>query len=457
MWGKGRQCNFTCPGIKTRNLKQNNSDQNYEILVIGFTIFFVFLVIRIIKKKIIFLIYCKSMEKITEKSNRIIQAISYPHRRKVIGNINWDWTMNGIVGARGTGKTTLMLQQLRKLQQEGHDVLYVRLDDFYFTDRRLVDLADDFRKMGGEYLYMDEVHKYPGWARELKNIYDTVHGLKVVFSGSSIIELTEQDADLSRRALMYEMTGLSFREYLLMLGIFNFPAITLSELMADHAEISSEIAGKIPVLKHFSSYIHGGFYPYFLEPERDYLMTLEQVIGTVMESDLRFIDGYDVAQSRKMMILLKVIAASAPFKPNISAISQKTGLHRHTLLQYLQYLEKARLIRLVNQPDKYISRLQKPDKIFLDNPNLFYALNPDMANTGSIRETFALNQLSVHHEVSLHAEADFLVDHHHIFEIGGRSKDIRQVRSLDNAYIFKDNIEIGYSRVIPLWLLGFLY
>lgn len=397
------------------------------------------------------------MEKLTEKSNRIIQNVKFPHRRNVIGDINWSWRMNGIIGARGTGKTTLMLQQLRKLQQEGHEVLYVRLDDFYFTDRRLVDLADDFRKMGGTYLYIDEVHKYPGWARELKNIYDSLPGLKVVFSGSSIIELTEQDADLSRRALMYEMTGLSFREYLLMLGIGTFQANTLSELLADHVSISTEIAARIPVLKHFSSYLQGGFYPYFLEPERDYLMTLEQVIGTVMESDLRFIDGYDIAQSRKMMILLKVIAASAPFKPNISAISQKTGLHRHTILQYLQYLEKARLIRLVNQPDKYISRLQKPDKIFLDNPNLFYALNPGLVNTGSIRETFALDQLSVHHEVNLHAQADFLVDHHHIFEIGGKTKDIRQVINLDYAYIFKDNIEIGYARVIPLWLLGFLY
>jgi predicted AAA+ superfamily ATPase len=279
----------------------------------------------------------------------------------------------------------------------------------------------------------------------------------VVFSGSSIIELTSQDADLSRRALKYEMTGLSFREYLLMKGIISWPAMTLQEILADHGRIATEIAATVPVLMHFATYLRGGFYPYCLESDRDYLLSLEQVIMTVMENDLRFIEGYDIAQSRKMLLLLKVIAASAPFKPNISAISQKTGLHRHTVLQYLQYLEKARLIRLVNLPDKHLSRLQKPDKIYLDNPNLFYALNPDMANSGSIRESFAVNQLSISHEVHLHSEADFIVDHRYVIEIGGRGKDTRQVRDHGSAYIFKDNIEIGYSQSIPLWLLGFLY
>lgn len=375
----------------------------------------------------------------------------------MIGKINWDWRMNGIIGARGTGKTTLLLQKLKQYSKEGHEVLYVRLDDLYFADHRIYVLADAFRKNGGEYLYMDEVHKYYGWARELKNIYDSIPDLKLVFSGSSIIELTKQDADLSRRALLYEMTGLSFREYLLMADIISLPVYSLNEIFRDHVETATGIVKEIPVLKHFSSYLKSGFYPYFLEPERDYFTTLEQIIRTVMETDLWFIENFDISQSRKMLTLLKVIAASVPFKPNISKISQKTDLHRQTVLQYFQYLEKARMIKLVNQPERYVSRLQKPDKIFLDNPNLFYALNREMVDTGSLRETFALNQLSANHDVFLHEKADFLVDNKFVIEIGGKNKDTKQIRSFYNSFVFADDIEIGYHNRIPLWLLGFLY
>jgi predicted AAA+ superfamily ATPase len=397
------------------------------------------------------------MEKLLEKSNKNIQSVHYSYQRDVTGNINWDWRMNGIIGARGTGKTTLLLQKLQQFKKAGHEVLYLRLDDLYFADHRINDLADTFRKNGGEYLYLDEVHKYPGWARELKNIYDSNPELKLVFSGSSIIELTKQDADLSRRALMYEMTGLSFREYLLMADIISLQPYPLTEIFRDHVNIASGIVKQIPVLKHFSSYLKNGFYPYFLEPERDYFTTLEQIIQTVMETDLRYIENFDIARSRKMLTLLKVIAASVPFKPNISKISQKTDLHRQTVLLYLQYLEKARMIRLVNQPERYISRLQKPDKIFLDNPNLLYALNPEIVNRGNVRETFALNQLSTNHKVFMHEKADFLVDEKFVIEIGGKNKDNRQVRDFDNSFVFPDDIETGHHNRIPLWLLGFLY
>jgi uncharacterized protein len=397
------------------------------------------------------------MDKLLEKSNRIIQSVQYQYERHVIGKINWEWRMNGIIGARGTGKTTLLLQKLQQLRKEGHDVLYVRLDDLYFTDHGIYEVAEAFRKNGGEYLYMDEVHKYPGWSRELKNIYDSLPELKLVFSGSSIIELTKQDADLSRRALMYELPGLSFREYLLMADIAPLPVYPLVDIFRDHVEIAMGIVKEIPVLKHFSTYLKGGFYPFFLEPDRDYLMTLEQVILTVMETDLRVIDNFDIAQSRKILTLLKVIAAAVPFKPNIAKISQKTDLHRQTVLHYLHFLEKARLIKLVNQPEKHISRLQKPDKLFLDNPNLFYALNPEMVNIGNLRESFALSQLSANHEVFLHDKADFLVDSKFVIEIGGKNKDNKQVRDFDSSFVFPDDIEIGHHNRIPLWLLGFLY
>jgi uncharacterized protein len=397
------------------------------------------------------------MEKLIEKSNKSIHAVQYPFQRNVIGNINWNWRMNGILGARGTGKTTLLLQKLKEYQQEGKEVFYVRLDDLYFVDHNLYDLADSFHKIGGEYLYLDEIHKYSGWTRELKNIYDSFPEMRIVFSGSSIIELLRQDADLSRRALMYEMTGLSFREYLLMTDILHNQTFQLSEIINNHVSIATQISGNIAVLKHFKDYLKTGFYPYFMEEDRNYTITLEQVVRTVLENDLRIIDNFDVAQSRKMLTLLKIIAASAPFKPNISKISQKTDLHRQTVLLYLQYLEKARMIRLLNQPDKYISRLQKPDKLFIDNPNLFYVLNPEMVNKGSLRETFALNQLAVSHEVALHETADFLVDNKYVFEIGGKSKDLKQVKDSVDGFVLVDDIEVGFHKRIPLWLMGFLY
>ena len=242
-----------------------------------------------------------------------------------------------------------------------------------------------------------------------------------------------------------------------MADIAPLPAYSLADVFRDHVEIATGIVREIPVLKYFSAYLKCGFYPYFLEPDRDYLMTLEQIILTVMETDLRVIENFDIAQSRKILTLLKVIAASVPFKPNIAKISQKTELHRQTVLLYLQYLEKSRMIKLVNQPEKHISRLQKPDKLFLDNPNLFYALNPEMVNIGNLRESFALNQLSANHEVFLHEKADFLVDNQFTIEIGGKNKDNRQVRDFVSSYVFPDDIEIGHHNRIPLWLLGFLY
>jgi predicted AAA+ superfamily ATPase len=397
------------------------------------------------------------MKRLIEKSEFSILSTQFPYQRNVIGKIDWEWRMNGIVGARGSGKTTLLLQKLKQLQNAGHEVLYVRLDDIFFTENSVYDLAESFRKSGGEYLYLDEVHKYKGWARELKNIYDSMPALKVVFSGSSIIELTKQEADMSRRALMYEMVGLSFREYLHMIDIFTMPVFTLMDIIKDHRRIVSEIVTKISILKHFNNYLKGGFYPYFLEPHRDYLGTLEQIIRTVIEVDLRHIEDFDIAKSKKMLTLLRILAASTPFKPNISKISQKTELHRQTVLLYLQYLEKAKMIKLLNETNKYISRLQKPDKVFLDNPNLFYALNPEMVNIGSLRETFALNQLSVKHEVFLHKRADFFVDNKYVIEIGGRNKETQQIKDLENAFLFVDDIEIGDKNRIPLWLLGFLY
>lgn len=384
-------------------------------------------------------------------------SVPVRHKRKVQGRLNTSWRLNGIYGARGVGKTTLLLQTIKELKILGEEVLYIRLDDLYFTSNSLYDLADEFRKNGGRYLYLDEVHKYQNWSTELKNIYDTMPGLMIVFSGSSVIELSKNEADLSRRALMYFMPGLSFREYLLLSGIIDLPVLNLTEVLESPANISADISTRIPVMKYFKQYLQSGYYPFFLEAERDYMLTLEQVIRTVIEVDFLHLEQFDSTKSRQILSLLKVVAASAPFIPNISKISEKTGLHRQTTLLYLQYLEKAGLITLLNRPHKSISRLQKPDKLFLNNPNLFYALNPEHVNTGSLRETFAVNQFSVMHEVALHPGADFIVDDKYVIEIGGKEKKQDQIRDRDDAFLLLDDIETAHKNRIPLWMLGFLY
>ena len=400
------------------------------------------------------------MQELVHKSDRLIQAVPVQLQRKIPGNINWEWRLNSVVGARGTGKTTLLLQRAKSLKAQQEEVLYVSLDDLYFTENNLVSLAKQFERLGGKYLFVDEVHKYPGWARELKNIYDTYPGLIIAFSGSSILEIFKQDVDLSRRALIYELPGLSFREFLAFAEIGDFQPLEMAHILSGHRDIAVDIAGKIKPLQHFKTYLQSGYYPFFTEKNRDYALTLEQIVHLVVETDLRFMKGYDPAYSRKMLQLLRVIAGTAPFKPNISKLSERIGINRTTLLNYLRYLEKARLIALLHLPEKSISVLQKPDKVFLNNPNLYYVLNPAHISVGSIRETFFQNQLDVVAEVSLHPNTDFLIDYdnqQYAFEIGGANKKDAQIRQLKNAFLALDDLETGFANQIPLWLFGFLY
>ncbi len=405
-------------------------------------------------------IQTNKMKELVQKSDRLINIVSLQLQRNVPKNINWNWRLNSIVGARGTGKTTLLLQRAKMLREQKKEVLYLSLDDLYFTENKLVDLAKLYEQQGGKYLFIDEVHKYPNWARELKNIYDYYPELIVTFSGSSILEIFKQDVDLSRRALMYELPGLSFREFLGFSGLGDFQVFPLTDILSHHRAIASDIVQQVKPLQYFKTYLQSGYYPFFMEKERDYALTIEQIVQLVVETDLRFMKGYDPTYSRKLLQLLRVIAGSPPFKPNISKLSERIGLNRATLINYLRYLEKARLVSLLNQAEKSISVLQKPDKIFLNNPNLYCTLNPIGFSIGSMRETFFQNQLGVLHEVALHPKTDFYVYHNQVqyaFEIGGKNKKKSQIQELDNAYLALDDLETGYAHQIPLWLFGFLY
>jgi len=398
------------------------------------------------------------MEDLLRKSALLVKDQDLSYVRSAFGRVDWSDRLVGILGARGTGKTTMLLQRLR--QEHGFSAagVYITLDDLYFSNNRLIDFAEMFRQAGGQSLYIDEVHKYPGWAQEIKNLYDTYKDLKIVFTGSSVTDILRQHADLSRRVVRYELPGLSFREYLSFGKILNQGALALKDILRDHTIISAELNGRFKPLKHLRDYLHHGFYPFFAENRQTYHIRLEQVVKMVIETDLRYIEGFDSSNIRKVYQLLYILATNVPFKPNISALSVKTGIHRNTLVQYLQHLERARLVNLLHPAGISISMLQKPDKIYLENTNLQYALAPSNVNRGTLRETFFLNQLlNAGHSAGAPAEGDFRIDEEFTVEVGGKDKSSGQLFNRKNSFVVSDDIEIGVLNKIPLWMFGFLY
>lgn len=374
-------------------------------------------------------------------------------RRFLHDKIDWTWRLIGIRGARGTGKTTLLLQQMKDMEQ----AVYMSLDDIYFSSHSLRETVEALRMRGYNQFYLDEVHKYPDWSRELKNLYDYYPDLKIVFTGSSIIELGKLDVDLSRRAVLYDLPGLSFREYLFLTGIHAGAAYPLNTLIEEHQTISRELCQSFRPFAHFETYLREGYYPYFLEGRQHYLQRLRQVIKLVLETDLAQAEGARVQQVQKLARLLKFLAESTPFKPNVLNLSRHLELDRATVMRYLLHLENARLIGTLHVRGGGLSSLQKPEKVYLDNTNLAYALQENEPVEGSLRETFFFNQVSAVVETSAPDSADFLVANRYLFEVGGKGKKRRQLLGTQDSYLVLDGIEAGTADQIPLWLFGFLY
>ncbi|EDM35311.1 hypothetical protein PBAL39_13802 [Pedobacter sp. BAL39] len=373
--------------------------------------------------------------------------------------IPWEQRMIAIKGLRGAGKTTLILQHLKYHSPEPQKSLYVSADHPWFYNHTLLDLADEWSKNGGRELYIDEVHKYPHWSRELKNIYDGYPGMKVIFTASSALDIYRGESDLSRRVLSYELPGMSFREYLELVHQIKIPVFTLEELFEQHMTIARSLYDKLEYpLSFFKKYISSGYLPFTnTNKEADYLTRLYQVIDASISHDLAFIQNYSATHATKIKKLLAVTAESAPFEPNIATIAKKLTLGRDTVNNFLQNLQSARLLNLINRPTQGIAALQKPDKIYLENTNLSYALDthPDI---GTIRETFLLNQLrNAGHQVQLAEKGDFLINGKHVIEVGGKKKTYKQIAGVEAAFIAADEIEIGFGNKIPLWLFGLLY
>jgi uncharacterized protein len=398
------------------------------------------------------------MEKLFQFSQTRINRVDTSFKRYLWDKVDWTNRLIAITGARGVGKTTLLLQYIKeKLDTDPGKVLFANMDDLWFANHSIVDLAEEFVKRGGTHLFLDEIHKYPNWSQEVKNVYDYFGDLNLVITGSSALNIYHGNADLSRRAILYHMAGMSFREFMDLKYNYRFPVVPLEQVLNDPDSLIREVLDKIRPIKMFEEYVQYGYYPFIMEGASSYWERLRQTINHVLETDLPSAEhiGYQAVYSLRK--LLSVVAEMVPFKPNILKLSQQIGISRETLLKYLFLLERADLVLLLHTDIHGISRMNKPEKIYLNNPNMIFALGEPQVNTGSLSETVLYNQLQPVHQIRYSGKADFLVDDRFTIEVGGKKKSDDQIRNLKDAYIAADNIEYAEGNKIPLWLFGFLY
>lgn len=396
------------------------------------------------------------MESLLEKSATLVQRVSSEKTRYLYHEINWNNRLIGVKGARGTGKTTLLLQKLKTLQLSPTQGTYWSLDDFYFTTHSLVETAEEFFKKGGEFLFLDEVHKYENWSIHIKNLYDFYPDLKIVFTGSSIIDISREEGDLSRRMLMYTLPGLSYREYLTFHDLYDFEHIPLEDILSVDRKWTNMFPSEFKPLAHFQDYLKYGYYPFSMEDKQGYATRLQQLVRLIVEYDMAELKGFDIRNAKKMLQLLNVVAANVPFQPNITNIATKSDIHRNSVVTYLHFLEQAQLIRLLYASGISLATLQKPEKVYLDNPNLAFAFSTADPNKGNLRETYFISQAAVRHQVSYPKQGDFLVDDIYTFEVGGKDKTNKQISDVKNGFVVSDDVEYPVTK-LPLWLFGFLY
>jgi predicted AAA+ superfamily ATPase len=394
------------------------------------------------------------MNELINLSRRKIESTSSIFIRYLFSQIDTEHQLIGIKGARGSGKTTLLLQLLKS--KKANETLYISLDHLYFTNNNLFNLASEFSKKGGKYLYIDEVHKYPNWSQEIKNIYDSFDDLKVIFTSSSALEINKGKYDLSRRAIIFELAGMSFREYLELKHSIILPSVSLEQITSSHEILVSQYLDTIKPFKYFSDYLSNGYYPFFIKEGDYYHQQLLETINIVIETDLPAIYNIDYNSVIKLKKLLFIVSNLVPYIPNINKLAEQVGTTRDSLLKYLHLLHNAHIITLLSSRSYGINFLNKPEKLYLENTNIAFALNNN-ANIGTIRETFFLNQLLVNNSVTYPKQGDFLINDNYLFEIGGKNKGFCQIADIDNSFIAADNIEYGNGNKIPLWLFGFLY
>ncbi len=390
------------------------------------------------------------MRTLVAKYRNILKNVDTNYIRNIHNTIPWDDRLIAILGARGVGKTTLVLQHI-KLYEDIDTTLFVYADDLWFSTNSLVALADMFYTNGGRVLYIDEIHKYKNWSQEIKNIYDQYPDLKVRYTGSSILDLQKGSHDLSRRVLEFQMYGLSFREYIALHHGAEIPVHTLEQVLANKIEFPYTDYRPVAL---FKEYLRQGYYPYFKEPGYELRMT--KTINAILEVDIPKFAELNISASEKLKILLYIIAQSVPFKPNYSKIARDLDMHRNVVSDLMVWLDRADLINVLRDDVEGYKLLGKVNKVYLNNPNLAYALSDDEPNIGNIRETIFLAWLRATHKVTASSVSDFKVGKY-TFEVGGKKKGQHQIKDIEHAYVVKDDIEYGHLNEIPLWAFGLLY
>lgn len=409
------------------------------------------------------------LDEFRKLSQHFLEIKNQTYKRYFFQQTPFKHRLSLLMGQRGVGKTTVLIQYL--LSQVNNDylnpnILYIQADHFLMGNTSLYKIAEKFTLLGGQLIVFDEIHKYQDWSKELKSIYDTFPDLKIIASGSSALEIHKGTHDLSRRAIVHVLHGLSFREYLELYCGLEMPPYALEEILKNHERLVVHILKIVAksskkILSHFLDYLSHGYYPYFREINDValYHLSVEQNLHTAIESDLVAIYPYLTGNSvKKIKQLLSFISQSVPFTPHWHKLKSILDIgDERTLKTYFKYLEDAGLIQTLLKATQKMQKLEAPEKIYLNNPNQMYAMVYDKHNKGTLRETFFLNMLSAQHHVTLPVHGDFLVDDQYLFEVGGHKKGFQQLQQVKNAYLACDEIERGIGAKIPLWLFGFLY
>ena len=396
------------------------------------------------------------MNRLIENYNRLLGESRPSSFRYLYESINWQNRLIVLKGARGVGKTTMLLQHIASTFEDASKALYVSADHIWFANHSLIDLAEYHYTHGGTHLFIDEIHKYPNWQQAIKNIYDSYPRLNLVVTGSSMLRIEHSLGDLSRRCKEYTMRGLSFREYLKLENIADWPILSLDEILQRHPQIAAKMTGQVKVLGHFESYLRHGYYPFYIEEGDGFAERLQRVINTVLNEDIPAVANIEYETIYKLRQLLGIFSEQSPYTLNVSALARTLETSTSQVMKLLDLLNQAAITRRLFSKERSMKMLQKPEKVLFDNTNIMYALSTQ-ADQGTMRETYFADMLSYGHSVSMPQKGDLLVDKHLLFEVSGRTKGYKQIANIPDSYVVADGIDIGFENKIPLWLFGMMY
>lgn len=395
------------------------------------------------------------MQRLNQRYQQLLDETTLGFTRYIYQQINWENRLILLKGPKGVGKTTMLLQHIKRTFADSSKAFYASADTSWFTTHTIVDLAEYLVSHGVTHLFLDEVHKYMGWDMQIKEIYDAFPRLHIVITGSSMLQLSKTKSDLSRRCRTYTMQGLSFREYLEFEHIAQLPTVNLEEILTNHQTKAAHLTNTMPVQKYFEQYLNHGYYPFYKEEGDGFAARLEEAVDWIINVEIPAVEKVSYELVYKTKILLGILAELNPYTLNVSELAARLESSRDSVYKMIDLLQQAGLIRRLYQKPAGMTKLQKPEKILFDNTNLMYALSPN-TDIGTLRETFTANMLCTH-KLAMPVKGDIRVDNTYTFEVGGKNKDYGQIANIPNSYIIADSIDVGFGNKIPMWLFGFLY